>query len=213
MIDTQSILAVTAAGFVLSCSPGPSMFYIMSITASMGNKAGFISAMGLASGGVFHVVLAAAGISAIIASNEILFGTVKIAGAIYLFYLGGSAAISLFVKRENPDTIEVASTLKSKSYLELYLQSAFVEISNPKTIIFFLSFIPQFIKVENGSIVVQSIVLGLMVPLTAIPSDLIIAFGGGVIIKKLLNEPRSGKILNAASAFVLIALGLRVLIN
>ncbi|MFM0069266.1 LysE family translocator [Paraburkholderia aspalathi] len=207
-VEIQAFLSVVVAGFILSCSPGPSMLYILSRTASQGRTAGVVSAFGLATGGFFHVLLATIGISAVIVANPIIFKLVKVTGALYLLYLGIRAAIGLFASSRKTDN--EGEKAKQGSLTNIYLQAAATEITNPKTIVFFLSFIPQFINQHNANVPLQSFILGSMIPLTAVPSDMIIALGGGFVLKKLFCGKVSGRVVQALSSLVLIGLGVRV---
>jgi threonine/homoserine/homoserine lactone efflux protein len=208
IVETRAIVPVAIAGFILSCSPGPSMFYILSRTASQGREAGIVSALGLATGGCFHVLLATIGISAIIVANPVAFKIVKFSGAMYLLYLGVRAAIDLLRRSRRIDG--QPERLKNTSLAAIYFQAVFTEITNPKTILFFLSFIPQFIEPHSSNVALQSFILGLVIPLTAVPSDLMIALGGGLALKKVFDGEVSGLVVQALSSLVLIGLGLRI---
>ncbi|MFD1558498.1 LysE family translocator [Paraburkholderia silviterrae] len=208
VVETRAIVSVIAAGFILSCSPGPSMLYILSRTASQGRDGGIASALGLATGGVFHVLLATLGISAVIVANPLIFKIIKFSGAFYLLYLGVCAAIDLL--RRSRSTTSNIEQIKDTPLITIYLQAALTEVTNPKTVVFFLSFIPQFINPDAGNVSVQSFILGSLIPITAMPSDLIIALGGGLMLKKVFDGKISGLLVRALSSVVLIALGLRV---
>ncbi|PVX70894.1 LysE family translocator [Paraburkholderia unamae] len=210
IVETRAIISVIVAGFILSCSPGPSMLYILSRTAAQGRKAGVVSALGLATGGFFHVLLATIGISAVIIANPVIFRIIKLAGALYLVYLGVQAARDLFRRARTAEN--AAAKPKDAALSSIYFQAAVTEITNPKTVVFFLSFIPQFINPHGIHVPMQSFILGSMIPLTAVPSDLIIALGGGFILKKLFDGKISGVVVQALSSLVLIGLGMRVAI-
>ncbi|RST73083.1 LysE family translocator [Siminovitchia acidinfaciens] len=133
--------------------PGPAVLLTVSRTIQGGRKTGILTGLGIATGDFIHTLFAALGLSAILMTSATAFNLVKYAGAIYLIYMG----IKAIVERTNKQNI--ASVSKAPS-LQSYSQAILAEVLNPKTAIFFLAFLPQFIHPEKGPAIVQFLLLG-----------------------------------------------------
>lgn len=205
MPTTETILLVTLAGLALSASPGPSMLYVLSRSIGQSRNAGLMSAAGLAVGGFVHVVAAALGLAAVFNYVPIAYTVIRVLGALYLIYLG----VQMLLEKDNESDNELEE-VKKTSLLQIFNQGVLVEVLNPKTILFFVAFLPQFVYPDNGSITLQMLILGTLVPLTAIPSDLIVAMTGGTIAQKLSENRRISKLLTWLGGIFLIGLGLRI---
>jgi threonine/homoserine/homoserine lactone efflux protein len=151
MLDEHRFVLFIAAALILAATPGPGIFYVLARTISGGRREGMLSALGTFVGGMIHVFAAALGISAILATSAIAFHTVKYAGAAYLVWLGIRMIRSS--RAESP----VATSAASRGS---FLQGIVTEALNPKTALFFLSFIPQFISPRLGHIFLQFFILG-----------------------------------------------------
>src|SRR5712675_2771968 len=136
MIDSHHFLLFLAAALVLAITPGPGIFYVLARTLAGGRREGIESSLGTFFGGLFHVFAAALGVSAILAASAVAFHTVKYAGAAYLVWLG----IRMIRSRNTELTVETLAPSRSP-----FDQGIVTEVLNPKTALFFLSFIPQFI--------------------------------------------------------------------
>ncbi len=204
MPNLETIILVTLAGLALSASPGPSMLYVLSRSVGQSTAAGLVSSIGLALGGVLLAVAAALGLAAVIAQSDALYNVVKYAGGLYLIYLG----IQIW-QETGTDEMEV-SRVKNDSLSRVFYQGILVELLNPKTILFFLAFLPQFVDPEMGNITNQVLILGMLVPLTAIPSDIIVSFAGGSLAKKLSRRPKGAVYLGWLAVLVLVGLCFRM---
>jgi threonine/homoserine/homoserine lactone efflux protein len=207
MPTLETILLVTVAGLALSASPGPSMLYILSRSVGQSRAAGLVSAAGLATGGFVHVVLAALGLSALFSYSPGVYTAVKILGAVYLIYLGVDTL------RDGGSEAEDQSRTNDDSLAAIFYQGVLVEVLNPKTMLFFVAFLPQFVDGTLGSVTAQMFLLGLLVPLTAMPSDLIVAFGGGTVAARLSASPTMSTGLKWVSGLILIGLGLHIFLG
>lgn len=155
MFDLASIVTYVAVVIGLFLIPGPAVLLVITRTLQGGRKVGIATGLGIASGDLIHTLSAALGLSAILMTSSLAFNVVKIAGACYLIYLGARAFFaksSTTVRMQLPD---VTST-------QAYFQAVGAEVLNPKTAIFFLAFLPQFIHPESGSSLSQFAVLGLI---------------------------------------------------
>jgi threonine/homoserine/homoserine lactone efflux protein len=139
------------AAVVLAATPGPGIFYVLARTLAGGRGEGTLSALGTLAGGMFHVFAAALGISAILAASALAFHTVKYAGAAYLVWLG----IRMIHTRNTEMTVDTRAPSRGA-----FGQGIVTEVLNPKTALFFLSFIPQFIAPQLGHVFLQFLILG-----------------------------------------------------
>ena len=165
MIETDRLLAYLAACSILVLTPGPGIFYVMTRTLAGGTREGVLSSVGTFVGGFAHVLAAALGLSAILATSALAFQAVKYAGAAYLVYLGIQ-----MIRRSGH--LEVADAPPPKG--SPFLQGIVTEALNPKTAIFFLSFIPQFVTHPSFA---QFVCLGaISVTLNTLADLLVVAF-------------------------------------
>ncbi|MEO0359971.1 MAG: LysE family translocator [Pseudomonadota bacterium] len=207
MPTIESLIAVAVAGLALSVSPGPSMLYVLSRSVGQSRMAGLASAIGLGIGGVILAVLAALGLAAVFQNSATAQTVLKYAGSAYLIYLGVQMAAEA-VGRSEPDDL-VVSEVKKASFFSIVWQGVLVEVLNPKTIIFFVLFIPPFVDANGGGdVVTQLLILGALVPLTAIPSDVFVAYLGGSVAETVRSRPAVGNTLSILGGVILIAIGL-----
>ena len=152
-----------SAAIAINISPGPDLIYILSKTIAHGRKIGIVSSLGVCSGALVHVCAAAFGLSAILATSAVAFTVVKVVGAGYLMYLGIRALRS---KGATFDMV-VRKDVKSTAW-GAFRQGALVDILNPKVAIFFMAFLPQFVRPELGHASAQIFILGVLVILVAV---------------------------------------------
>src|SRR5712691_8691924 len=152
MPDPRHFLLFFTAALILAITPGPGIFYVLARSLAGGKREGVQSSFGTFAGGLFHVFAAALGISAILAASAVAFHTIKYAGAAYLVWLGVR-----MIRSRNAEMVVSASQPAATG---AFRQGIFTEVLNPKTALFFLSFIPQFIAPERGHVFLQFIVLG-----------------------------------------------------
>lgn len=154
MPDVHTLLLFMLAGLVLLIVPGPAVVYVVGRSIGQGRSAGVISVLGIATGSLVHVVAAAIGISAILASSAVAFSIVKYAGAAYLVFLG--------VRKILGHDRSVAEGAPRESLKRIYVRGVVVNVLNPKTALFFLALLPQFVDPTKGLVAVQMIALGLI---------------------------------------------------
>jgi len=190
MLDLSTWILFLSAAFALAFAPGPGMLYVLSRTMTGGKSAGLASTFGASVGGLLHVFAAALGVSAILATSALAFSLVKWVGAAFLIYLGlkmlYSALKGDLQSLPKGNEAKAGATTQS-NFKAAFLQGILAEALNPKTAIFFLAFIPQFVQPETGSVFSQFVVLGiLVVAINAIPDFLIVGFSKPV--EKLWNS-------------------------
>jgi len=207
----ETLLVVGLAAAVMNALPGPSQLYVVTRTAALGRAAGFASALGLASGAVVHVVLAATGLTALLAATPALFEVVRWIGAGYLIFLG----IATWREKDEAGAERGAGpgAVARQSPWRLFRQGFVIEVLNPKTALFFLAFLPQFVTPASPSPGLEMFVLGLLVPLTALPVDLAIAFGAAALLGRLGATGTVARLRRWLAGSVLVGLGLYILVD
>ncbi|TXC90479.1 LysE family translocator [Metabacillus litoralis] len=193
------------AAILLNLTPGTDTMYIVGRSVSQGRAAGIISAIGIIAGLVIHTLLAAFGLSLILAQSAFLFNTIKIIGAIYLAYLGIRMIIDK--KSENKNT-----SLPKQSNKKIFLQGMLTNVLNPKVALFFLAFLPQFIKTSSDvTSPIPFIILGLTFTFTGGLWSIITAYFTSMATIKLRKNIKAELILNRLTGIVFIAIGLKLL--
>ncbi len=158
MFGIHDFLIFIISGFLLNLTPGPDSILIISKSASGGWKAGSMATLGMCTGCFVHVLAAALGLSAILASSAAAFTFVKLVGAAYLIYIGLSALLSR--SQETHISVKEISTVSKQSFRAIYLQGFLTNVLNPKVALFFMAFVPQFIEHDAPSKAIAFIVLG-----------------------------------------------------
>lgn len=154
-MPTQELLIFALAAFGLVISPGPNMIYLISRSITQGRKAGLISLIGVVFGFLFHVFMVSFGLTAILFTVPFVYGALKTVGVFYLLFLAFQA-----VKPNSKSVFETRKDLKDDKPMKLFSMGFFTNVLNPKIAVFYLSFFPQFIKPEYGSVLHQSLILG-----------------------------------------------------
>jgi threonine/homoserine/homoserine lactone efflux protein len=203
MFDLTTLTTFVAVVLGLFLIPGPAVLLVLSRTVQAGRKTGILTGLGIASGDFVHTLFAAVGLSALLMTSALAFNVVKLIGAAYLIYLGVRALLD---KPGDPSLPKAPSVTP----LQAYLQAIPAEVLNPKTALFFLAFMPQFVHPERGSTFVQFAVLGLIfVALSSLYTTLIALSIRplGRLVKRLSWLARwQGKIVGV----IFISLGLKV---
>ncbi|HEU4539643.1 MAG TPA: LysE family translocator [Jiangellaceae bacterium] len=164
-MPTLNTVAVFAAAVVVFAAvPGPAVFYVVTRSVSQGRRAGVVSAASIAAGTFVHAVAATLGLSALLASSAAAFSVVKYAGAAYLIYLGVKAFRSRPAGESGPE-------VPVQSLWQVFREGWIVAVLNPKTALFFLAFMPQFVDPARGPVALQLMVLGLLLVVIAAASD------------------------------------------
>jgi threonine/homoserine/homoserine lactone efflux protein len=200
MPDTQTIWLFCLAAIALIVIPGPAVLYIVAQSVGQGRRAGLVSASGVASGGLVHVVAAAIGLSGLLLSSATLFSVVKFAGAAYLIYLGGRRLLGL-------EASALVAPTEARSRRQLYRDGAVVNVLNPKTALFFYAFLPQFLDPDRGAVALQALVLGVIFVTIALVSDSVWALASGSAAEWLKARPVAVKVERWVSGTVLVGLG------
>lgn len=195
-----------AAATLLALTPGPGMFYVGARTLSGGLGEGLASTIGTGFGGLVHVLAAAFGLSALILASAEAFTVMKLLGGCYLVWLGWRSW------REAGSALPLAAPLPALGLWRAFREGAVVEALNPKTALFFLAFLPQFVVPERGDVVGQFLLLGgICVALNTLV-DAGVALAAGRLRGELGQRPGLLRRLRQGSAALIMALGLGVLL-
>ena len=201
MPDGSTLLLFAAAALALIVVPGPAVLYIVAQGIDRGRLAGVVSALGISAGGLVHVTAAAVGLSALIVSSATAFTVVKYAGAAYLIVLGLRRLLA------HDDAPEAAAELPERSLRRIFWQGAIVNVLNPKTALFFLAFLPQFVDPDAGYVALQVTVLGLMFVAIALVSDSVWGLAAGSAAGWLQSRRRVLRAQRLTSGGVMVGLG------
>lgn len=192
-----------AASALLAVAPGPDIIYVLTRGIAQGWRAGVAAALGFATGCIFHTVLAAVGIAALIRSSGLAFDLVRYAGAAYLVWIGIQAL-------RHAASFSLAGAGEPRALGTIYRQSVIGNMLNPKVTLFFLAFLPQFVDTGAGHVGWQMALLGaVFMVLTAVIFGAVAVFSGwiGAWVRR---KPAIGQRLNVFAGVTFIALGIRV---
>jgi threonine/homoserine/homoserine lactone efflux protein len=203
-LPTIALFMVTA--LALNVTPGPAILFILSRCLGQGRAAAVVSVFGLATASIIQAVAAAFGLSALFAYSPIVFDLVKYCGAAYLVYLG----VSGFLKGGISRIIARSDNRARSSLLKAYWQGFLTDLLNPKLLLFFFSFLPQFVDPTRGEPAVQMVVLGFVFQLTGVLTNLAVALAGGALARLLASRPTWARIQNWCASTILIGLGIRL---
>ncbi|BDP41666.1 RhtB family transporter [Deinococcus aetherius] len=201
MPDPSTLALFVVAALALLLVPGPSVLYIVARSLHQGRRAGLVSALGVQTGGLVHVLAAAVGLSALVLSSALLFSLVKYLGAVYLVFLGVRTLLG-------PEETHAVQMPTPKHLSQVFWQGALVNALNPKTALFFLAFLPQFIRPERGPVAVQTLILGALFLLLATLSDGMYALLAGTVGKRLQGNRVFARRQKYVTGGVYIALGI-----
>ena len=196
--STVALFAVTALTLLLI--PGPAVLYIIARGMHQGRRAGLVSAWSIGVGNLCHVVAAALGLSALLLSSALAFAVVKYAGAAYLIYLG----VRTLLAREEVYHTRVPAP---RSLRRIFSQGVVVSVLNPKTALFFLAFLPQFVDPTRGSVAGQVLMLGCLFVTLGICSDSTYALLSGTVGRRLRGNATFLRAQRYFTGGVYIALG------
>jgi threonine/homoserine/homoserine lactone efflux protein len=204
MPDPITFSLYLTAALLLAITPGPGIFYVLTRSIKGGRREGYASSLGTAAGGLFHVAAAALGLSAILATSALAFNIIKFGGALYLIYLG----VRTLLSKDMEFTVEGGA----ENHKRAFYQGVLTEMLNPKTALFFLAFIPQFINMDSP-LVPQFMLLGCISVFLNTSVDLVVATMAGSIGQQLQQRARLRQAQKAFSGAGLMALGVYVAVS
>lgn len=207
LISPEQFIGFLSAALLITISPGPDNLMVLSVGVSRGRRQGMAFGIGCALGCLSHTVLAAIGVSALIAASPMAFGALKLVGGAYLVWLGIGALRSRGGAR-------VASTgLPAESLGRLFAKGLFANAINPKVVLFFLSFLPQFVVAERGDASWQTAQLGLLFTAQAMVLFSLLGYFSGAVGAWINRHPGAGMWMDRVAGAVFVGLGLKLIIS
>ena len=201
MIAPPTLAAFFSASILLAIAPGPGIMYVLTRSIAGGRREGILSSFGTLVGGFVHVFAAGLGVSAVLATSAVAYQAVRWAGAAYLIYLG----VRMIRTAGQNETIAATA-----SRGDPFTQGILTEVLNPKTALFFLSFIPQFVDARAGAVFSQFLALGTITVILNSTVDVLVATFAGPLGERLLASRRARKNQQRATGAMMIGLGVFV---
>lgn len=206
MLTPDQFFAFLAAAIVLTLSPGPDNMMVLGLGMAKGRTRGMAFGLGCALGCLSHTLLAAIGVSALIAASPLAFTALKVCGGLYLAWMGLNA-----IRSRGGATVGRAGDVE-ESARTLFLRGVFANAVNPKVALFFLSFLPQFVAAGRGDANLQTALLGITFTLQAAILFGLLGYFSGAVGAWLTRRPRAGMWLDRIAGAIFIGLGLRLIV-
>ncbi len=211
-LDPHLVQLYLVAATVLVLAPGPDSLLVLSRSITDGRNAGVVATIGITVGNVVHSILAAAGISALIAASPALFDLLRYAGGAYLGWIGARALWSAVTSRSADDG-SVEKPADSAPAHRVFLQALLTNLLNPKVILFYLAFVPQFVAPMLGHVAVQTFVLGsILAGLGCIYLLGVAALSAGAA-RRVLSNARVKAVLDGVAGVLFLGFALRLLLT
>lgn len=207
MLTSEQFFGFLAAAILITASPGPDNLMVLGMGISKGRRQGIAFGLGCALGCLSHTFLAVVGVSALIAASPAAFTALKVGGGLYLIWLGFNALRSTGIARVE------AVKADEQTLANLFFKGVFANAINPKVVLFFLSFLPQFVIPANGSVAWQMAALGVTFTVQAAVLFGLLGYFSGTVGQWLNSRPKAGAILDRIAGAVFIALGLRLIVS
>lgn len=204
-MDVTRIWLFLGAAFAIVAIPGPGVLYVVARSVDQGRRAGLVSVLGVGIGNYVQVLIAAVGLSALIASSALAFEVIRIAGAAYLIWLGISR-----LRESDPATVAIGEPVSDRRLLG---QGVLVATLNPKTALFFIAFLPQFVDPASGPVASQILLLGTVFVAMALIGDSLYALAAGTLADRFRSTPGVSTASRYLSAGVLFLLGALALVG
>ena len=205
-MDLSTFLYFLIASMLLTIAPGPDIMYLLAKSLADGARSGISLALGLATGLIFHTSLVIIGVAAIIQQSPLAFAILKYAGAAYLLYLAWGAFHA-------QGDLKLNAVNKSGSYFKLYRRGVIMNVLNPKVLLFFLAFLPQFVNLNSDSVSLQIAFLGFIFGLQTLVIFSLVAICAGKVRDYILNIKNFNKIMGYVQGIVLLLISLALIIS
>ncbi len=203
MLNQAQLPLFVFAATLLALTPGPDILTVIARGISQGRKAAIIAALGFALGCFNHTLILVLGIAALVKASPLAFSIIKYLGAIYLAYIG------IQMIRQRKHTLTLKANLET-NLKKIFLQSILANLLNPKVILFFLAFLPQFVSPPLGHESMQLLFLGIIFMLICLAVFMLVAFMAGTVGERLREHPRIFAALQGLTGVFLIGLGARL---
>jgi RhtB (resistance to homoserine/threonine) family protein len=208
MLGITHFAFFVVAVFLLNVTPGPDTAYIVGRSVAQGRGAGLMSALGISAGCCVHSLACAFGLTALLAASAAAFTVIKFVGALYLIYLGVRL---IFAK---PSPAEAAGAARAagapKPLRQLFLQGFWTNVLNPKVVLFFVSFFPQFVAADSGHKALAFLSLGAVMVLMSTVWNSFVAWVAGSVTRRLGSKPGVKKWLDRGVGGAFVGLGIKL---
>ena len=205
-MDLSTFFYFLVASVLLTIAPGPDIMYLLAKSLADGARSGIALAFGLCTGLIFHTTLVIIGVAAVIQQSPTAFAVLKYAGAAYLLYLAWGAFHA-------QGDLKLNTVNKSASYFKLYRRGVIMNVLNPKVLLFFLAFLPQFVNLNSDSVSLQIAFLGFIFGLQTLIVFSLVAVCAGKVRDYILNIKNFNKIMGYVQGIVLIGISLALIIS
>lgn len=205
------VAAFLVAVFLLSVAPGPDMLFIVANAAAGGRRAGLVAALGMSTGLAAHTLAAAFGLGALIATAPQALTVVRLAGAVFLVWL----AVSSWRSARETSTVPSQPVPPRRSMSKTYALAALTNLANPKVVLFYLAFLPQFLTIGPTAwpVWLQLLVLGLLFIVVGLPVDATVGLLAGGLAEWFLRRPSIRRGLGRLSALLFGGLAVRLALD
>jgi threonine/homoserine/homoserine lactone efflux protein len=207
MFDFTRFLLFLTAAVLLAIAPGPGMLYVLARSLAGGKREGVLSAFGTFLGGMVHVFAAALGVSIVLARSAVAFATVKYVGAAYLCFLGVRMILEARKEKANGEEISPDVSREVKHARNPLWQGVATEVLNPKTALFFLSFIPQFVDRSGQHVFLQFVALGTISVVMNTTADLMVIALAGPLGERIRSSATFRRRQRTVTGAIMIGLG------
>ncbi|MPV69017.1 LysE family translocator [Burkholderia sp. BE17] len=194
------------AVFLLNVTPGPDTAYIVGRSVAQGRGAGLMSALGISAGCCVHALACAFGLTALLAASAAAFTVIKLVGAAYLIYLG----VRMIVAKQAAVTSGAAAAQAAKPLRQLFMQGFWTNVLNPKVVLFFVSFFPQFVSVDSPHKALAFLTLGAVFVAMSTVWTSLVAWVAGSVTQRFSGKPGVKKWLDRTVGSAFVGLGLRL---
>lgn len=202
----MNVWGFVSAAVLLTLMPGPDILFVITQSITRGRKAGIVFAAGLCTGLIAHVLAVSLGLSVLLMSSPFAFSALKVAGAVYLFYLGVKAFLG---RKENHFVLSGTHAASGK----LYRKGILMNILNPKVILFFLAFFPQFVDKGAENPIPRMLFLGLIFMVQAFLIFSLVAVLADQLARRLMQNPKVALGMNVAEALIYGGIGISILLS
>jgi threonine/homoserine/homoserine lactone efflux protein len=207
MFDFTRFLLFLTAAALLAIAPGPGMLYVLARSLAGGKREGVLSAFGTFLGGMVHVFAAALGVSIVLARSAVAFATVKYVGAAYLCFLGVRMILEARREKANAEEISLDAPAEVRRVRNPLWQGVATEVLNPKTALFFLSFIPQFVDRSGRHVFLQFVALGTISVVMNTTADLMVIALAGPLGARIRSSATFRRRQRTVTGAIMIGLG------
>jgi threonine/homoserine/homoserine lactone efflux protein len=204
MLGTENLPLYLISCAMLNLTPGQDTMFIVGRSMAQGRKTGIISALGIMTGVLVHTLLAAFGLSAILATSSLAFSMVKYAGAVYLVWIGVG-----YLRSNAPQVYHEAAEIGHASWT-VFRQGVLTNVLNPKVSLFFLSFLPQFVAPQTEYVFIPFIVLGLIFFTTGGIWCIVLVYGSAWLTDRLRSRTSVGGVLYKLTGALFVGLGIKL---